>query len=166
MNKKSKKLIFGTANKRQRYPIRKLTICAASVLLDTTFLFGAGQTVQADTTGQESEQKEETVQLNKDETAYVRITQTIHYVKYGLTGEDSIASSDVVQDGKSNIIHSNNSHVKDFNKEIDGHNQIAYETIQRDYDVVTGLMADSNESISMLRTYVIFGDQTNPAIDK
>jgi|GEM_PF-4680952 len=69
MNKNSKKLIFGTANKRQRYPIRKLTICAASVLLDTTFLFGAGQTVQADTTGQESEQKEETVQLNKDETA-------------------------------------------------------------------------------------------------
>ncbi|WP_166484899.1 hypothetical protein [Lactobacillus amylovorus] len=51
-------------------------------------------------------------------------------------------------------------------KEIDGHNQIAYETIQRDYDVVTGLMADSNEPISMLRTYIIFGDQTNPAIDK
>lgn len=106
--------------------------------------------------------------MSKENTMslYVRITRTIHYVKYGLTGEDSIASSDVVQDGKSNIIHSNNSHVKDFNKEIDGHNQIAYETIQRDYDVVTGLMADSNESISMLRTYVIFGDQTNPAIDK
>lgn len=69
MNKNSKKLIFDTANKRQRYPIRKLTICAANGLLDTTFLFGAGQTVQADTTGQESEQKEETVQLNKDETA-------------------------------------------------------------------------------------------------
>lgn len=69
MNKNSRKLIFGTANKRQRYPIRKLTICAANVLLDTTLLFGAGQTVQADTTGQESEQKEETVQLNKDETA-------------------------------------------------------------------------------------------------
>lgn len=98
--------------------------------------------------------------MSKENTMslYVRITRTIHYVKYGLTGEDSIASSDVVQDGKSNIIHSNNSHVKDFNKEIDGHNQIAY-------DVITGLMADSNESISMLRTYVIFGDQTNPAID-
>lgn len=54
MNKNSRKLIFGTANKRQRYPIRKLTICAASVLLGTTFLFGAGQTVQADTTGRES----------------------------------------------------------------------------------------------------------------
>ena len=35
MNKNSKKLIFGTTNKRQRYPIRKLTICAASVLLGT-----------------------------------------------------------------------------------------------------------------------------------
>ncbi|WP_338935261.1 YSIRK-type signal peptide-containing protein [Lactobacillus helveticus] len=37
-----------TANQRQRFSIRKLTIGAASVLLGTTFLFGAGQTVQAD----------------------------------------------------------------------------------------------------------------------
>ncbi|MDN6759688.1 MAG: YSIRK-type signal peptide-containing protein, partial [Lactobacillus sp.] len=37
-----------TANQRQRFSIRKLTVGAASVLLGTTFLFGAGQTVQAD----------------------------------------------------------------------------------------------------------------------
>lgn len=37
-----------TANQRQRFSIRKLTVGAANVLLGTTFLFGAGQTVQAD----------------------------------------------------------------------------------------------------------------------
>ncbi|MDB6225298.1 YSIRK-type signal peptide-containing protein [Lactobacillus amylovorus] len=95
MNKNSKKLIFGTANKRQRYTIRKLTICAASVLLDTTFLFGAGQTVQADTTGQESEQKEETVQLNKDET--VKETQS---TSVGDASSNDTSASDVHEQNK------------------------------------------------------------------
>lgn len=37
-----------TANQRQHFSIRKLTVGAASILFGTTFLFGAGQTVQAD----------------------------------------------------------------------------------------------------------------------
>ena len=95
MNKNSRKLILGTTNKRQRYPIRKLTICAASVLLDTTFLFRAGQTVQADTTGQESEQKEETVQLNKDETA--KETQS---TSVGDASSNDTSASDVHEQNK------------------------------------------------------------------
>ncbi|MGN8747673.1 YSIRK-type signal peptide-containing protein [Lactobacillus amylovorus] len=95
MNKNSKKLIFGTANKKQRYTIRKLTICAASVLLDTTFLFRAGQTVQAGTTGQESEQKEETVQLNKDETA--KETQS---TSVGDASSNDTSASDVHEQNK------------------------------------------------------------------
>ncbi|GMM20507.1 hypothetical protein LAYK6_17220 [Lactobacillus amylovorus subsp. amylovorus] len=92
MNKNSRKLILDTTNKRQRYPIRKLTICADNVLLDTTFLFGAGQTVLADTTGQESEQKEETVQLNKDETA--KETQS---TSVGDASSNDTSASDVSQ---------------------------------------------------------------------
>ena len=37
-------------HRKQRFSIRKLTVGTASVLLGTTFLFGAGQTAYADTT--------------------------------------------------------------------------------------------------------------------
>lgn len=64
-------------------------------MLDTTFLFGAGQTVQVDTTGQESEQKEETVQLNKDET--VKETQS---TSVGDASSNDTSASDVHEQNK------------------------------------------------------------------
>lgn len=43
-------LDVGDVKEKQRFSIRKLTVGTASVLLGTTFLFGAGQTAYADTT--------------------------------------------------------------------------------------------------------------------
>lgn len=64
-------------------------------MLDTTFLFGAGQTVQADTTGQEVNRKEETVQLNKDEIA--KETQS---TSVGDASSNDTSASDVHEQNK------------------------------------------------------------------
>ncbi|WP_323067111.1 hypothetical protein [Limosilactobacillus reuteri] len=75
-----------------------------------------------------------------NEPYWVITSRTIHYVKYGLTGSDSVASPDVIQEGYSNVTNSkNNPVVKNFNLEKDGHHYVSYETVQRSYNVASGI---------------------------
>ncbi|WP_297819072.1 MucBP domain-containing protein [uncultured Lactobacillus sp.] len=78
MNKNKRNLDINTANQRQRFSIRKLSIGAASVLLGTTFLF-AGQTVQAASTPQDA--REEVAQEDaKQQTSEKQVTDAKHEV--------------------------------------------------------------------------------------
>lgn len=68
LTNKMQKLQKSTANERQRFSIRKLSVGAASVLLGTAFLFSAGQSVSADTTtpADAGQAKEEIVVKNNN----------------------------------------------------------------------------------------------------
>ena len=82
-------------------------------MLDTTFLFRAGQTVQADTTGQESEQKEETVQLNKDETA-----KEIQSTSVGDASSNDTSASDVHEQNKQVTTNNYTTQSEESSKEV------------------------------------------------
>ena len=100
-----------------------------------------------------------------NEPYWVITSRTIHYVKYGLTGSDSVASPDVIQEGHSNVTSSkNNPVVNNFNLEKDGHHYVSYETVQRSYNVASGIPDGMTDNKGNMNSIIIFDGQINPTI--
>ncbi|EEJ75357.1 MucBP domain protein [Lactobacillus acidophilus ATCC 4796] len=100
-----------------------------------------------------------------NEPYWVITSRTIHYVKYGLTGSDSVASPDVIQEGHSNVTSSkNNPVVNNFNLEKDGHHYVSYETVQRSYNVAFGIPDGMTDNKGNMNSIIIFDGQINPTI--